>query len=1038
MVARRLPLIALSAALLASACSEDSVTSYNPADLVVDTGVSALVVAPGSPFDVTCTVTHTTAGVVSLATRVIVTPEDAVTIEDHRVTATKVGTLSVACALVDYAQVVDPTPEIVLVTQNAAAGVETVLEPAKIGAGSSSNVRCQPYNQLGAKVESPTTVAVSPTAGVVLDDHTITGEKVGGYEVTCALKDAPTMRDETPATLTVIPGPPAKVTTKLDGESIQAGSVMGIICLVEDAYGNPITDAVTSATASPDTGVTISDKTLSAGKAGSYEITCHVAGKDDATQVPADLEVLGGKPLSVDLVVDPVKQGYAIGDVATFTYTIMDGYGNVLADVPATFTAPQTGVKKTGDMVYELTGEGAHLFTVALDAPNQAIKDSETLLVDATPPTLIITWPPRGQTLTGDKSVTVTGEVHDEVAGVKQVTVNGSIVTPAADGSFSFKLQSAHGLNPVLAEADDLAGNHAKATVAYYFSTDYMPFEGVEPQAVALDDALRMYLSQDIIDDGVHDPAHVDDLATLVEILIANVDLTQLGIGEVFKQSFPVINQPITSFTIPVINEKVDLALTGTAIVTATITDVSLSSKPTISLTSIEGGIFFEGELPQVDGKPGLSLTLTVSVALDLFAGGQTSLGPVGGAVKPQLLTDTTAAIADVQFSSTINIAKTAGQPLVVQTSGIVPQMSGISIDPLQNTVIELGTLDIKIPILGNVVSVPLGQIPLDALVGPLGDLIGNFATPILDALVPLLSQFLGPVLDGPASDAIKSVLESVEIDQDIDLPALLGNGGATMKLLASLSTVSFKPSGGTLGLRSGAWAEKDVDYDPLGSLLRDGCMGSEVGQFAFTETTPMSVALHLDLINELVHAVWWNGFFDLAAGPAELADLSEEIVKYGVEDLTVTFLLPPVLTDCNAKGLLRLQLGDGFVQLKMKLLGLDVEAEMFVTMELDANIKAQGNEIGITVNGVTLFQVHIVKVSDSFKGNEAALEDAVKALLLPQIEKLAGDSLGAFPIPSFDLSGVVPGIPAGTELKLGDLTVGKSKGFISLNGDLQ
>ncbi|GMV40200.1 MAG: hypothetical protein AMXMBFR64_19160 [Myxococcales bacterium] len=1028
--------IALSAATLV-ACSDDSVTSYNPEDLSVDTGVSALVVSPGMPFDVTCTVSHNADGVVELPTVVLVTPEASVAIADHRVTPNKVGTLSVACALADFPQVYDPTPESVLVTQNAAAGVETVLEPSKIGAGSVSDVRCQPFNQQGAKVEAPTTVAVSPTEGIVLDDHAITGEKVGSYEVTCSLTDAPTIRDSTPALLTVIPGAPAKVTTKLEGESVPAGGTVGITCLVEDAYGNPITDAATSATTSPAEGVTISEKTLSAGKAGTYEITCHVAGKEDAAEVPATLVVEGGKPVAVDLVVDPVKQGYAVGDVAKFSYTVTDAFGNAL-DVPATFSAPSSGVAKKAELTYELTGEGAHTFTVTLDPPNQAISDSETLMVDATPPTLIITWPPRGQTLTGDQTVTVTGEVHDAVAGVKQVNVNGGLVTPAADGTFSFQIKSAHGLNPVLAEATDKAGNYAKATVAYYFSSDYMPFEGVEPPAVALDDSLRMFLSQDIIDDGVHDPAHVDDLATLVEILIANVDLTQLGIGQVFQQSFPVINQPLGSFNIPIINQQVNLALTGTAIVTVTISKVELSSKPTISLTSVDGGIFFEGQLPQVAGKPGLSLTLTVSIALDMFVGGQTALGPIGGALAPQVLTDTTMAIADVQFSTTIKIAKQPGQELQVKTTGIVPKMSGLSIKPLQNTYVDLGDLVVQIPVLGNVVSIPMGTIPLDSLVGPLGDLIGNFASPLLDALVPLLATFLGPVLDGPASDAIKSVLESVEIDQDIDLPALLGNGGATMKLLASLSTVLFKPSGGTLGLRTGAWSEKAVDYDPLGSLLRDACMGAETGDFTFSEQTPMSVALHMDLLNELVHAVWWNGFFDMAAGPEELAELSEEVAKYGVQDLALTFLLPPVLTDCNAKGLLRLQIGDGFVQVKMNFLGLDVEAEMFVTMELDANIKASGNEVGITVNGVTLFQVHIVKVSDTFKGNEAALEDAIKALLLPQIEKLAGDSLGAFPIPALDLSGVVPGVPPGTELKLGDLSVGKSKGFISLNGDLE
>lgn len=1036
MASLRFTAVALAASSLLVACSDDEVTSYDPADLTVDTKVSALVVPPGQPFDVSCPVTHVADGLVDVATIVTVDPTDGASIEDHRLTPTRVGTLKVACAIAAAPEVYDPTPETVLVTQNAAAGVETILEPAQIGAGSSSNVRCQAFNQQGAKVEAPTLVAVSPTAGVVLDDHSITGEKVGTYEVTCSLADAPDMRDASPATLTVVPGDPAKVTTTLESGTTSAGTTMTITCDVEDAYGNPIPDATTNATASPEEGVTIADKTLSAGKTGSYEITCHVAGKADATEVPASLEVTGGKPASVDLIVDPEKPGYAVGDEVTFTWVVEDAFGNQL-DVPTTFEAPATGAKKMGDTVYELTGEGEHTFTVKLDAPNAGF-DSATLMVDATPPTLIITWPPRGQTLTGDTAVVVKGEVSDAVSGVDSLKVNGDKVTPKQDGTFEFTVQAVHGLNPVLAEATDEAGNYRKATVAFYFSSDYMPYVDTEPADVALDDSLRLFLGQDVIDDGDHDPAHVDDLATLVEILIANVDLTQLGLGELFQQSFPVLNQTLGEFD--VLGQKVVLALTGNAIVKVTISDVSLSSKPTISLTSKDGGIFFQGELPQVGGAPGISLTLTVSVALDMkVSGTMAGFDLISGTVKPTLLTDTFATIDDVSFSTMIGISKAAAQPLVVNAQGLVPQMSGLAILPLQDTVIELGNVDLSafggaVPI----ASIPLGQINLDALIGPIGDVLGDVLSPLLDTLIPLLGQLLGPILDGPASQAIASALESVQIDQEIELPELLGNGGGAMTINAGLSTVAFTTVGGKLGLKSGAWSAPDVQYDPLGALLRDACMGGETGQFAFTEQLPMSVALHLDLINELLHSVWWNGFLDMAGDEAALAELSEEIVSYGVKDLVVTALLPPVITDCGGKGLLRLQLGDLFVQVKANMLGLDVDAEMYVSMELDANIKAQGSELGITVNGVTLFQVEIVKVSDAFKGNEAALEEAIKALLLPQIEKLAEGSLGSFPIPAIDLSGVVPGIPAGTSIQLGDLVVGKSKGYITLDGDLK
>ena len=1022
---------------LASACSDDSVAAYNPADLSVETEVAELVVAPSDAFDVTCIVTHVVDGVVPLETLVTVSPADAADVEDHRVTARKVGTLKVACALVMSPDVVDPTPSVVLVTEGGAASVETSLVPDAIAAGETSTVECIAKNPDGQTVTAPTTVAIVQTEGYALADHTITGEMVGTYDVACQLVDLPTVRDESPSKLTVTAGPPAKVTTKLDATTVAAGGTMTVICVVEDAYGNLITGTTTNVDSSPADGVTISDHTLSAGKVGVYDITCHVDGKADVSEVPAGLEVTGGKPVSVVLSVDPVKSGYSVGDEVAFTWVVSDAFGNEL-DVPATFTAPTSGVKDLGGHSYALETEGAFPFTVELDAPNAGIEDGMTLLVDATGPKIIITYPDRGQTLSGDKAVTVTGKVTDAVSGVKQLTVNGGIVTPAADGSFSFTLQAAHGLNPVLAEATDVAGNAGKATVAFYFSTDYMPYKDTTADDVALDQSLRMFLGQDAIDDGNHDPAHVDDLATLVEILIANVDLTQLGIGTVFEQKIPVLDQVLTSITVPVINQTMEIKLTGTAVITVTVSDVTLSSKPTINLQSIGGGVHLTGELPKVNGEPGLNITLVIGVGFDLSVGG-TVLGQfVGATLTPTLQSDTFATIDDVSFDTVINISKAAGSPLSVSTSGIAPKMSGIAIQPMQNAEIALGDVTLVMPFGIPNVSVPLGSIPLDWLLGDLGNLLGDFATPLLDTLLPLLGQFLGPVIDGPASDAIKAALESVQIDQDLDLPSLLGNAGAAINLKAALSTVGFKPSGGTLGLETGAWSGQAVDYEPLGSLLRDQCMLSDPGPFAFTEAHPMSIGLHMDLLNELLHAVWWNGYFDIAAKAEDLAALSPDIASYGVQDLTVTFLLPPVLTDCNNKGLLRFQLGDGFVTAKLNMFGMDIEAEMFLSVEMDANIKAQGNELGITINGVTLFQVEIVKVNEDLAGSEADLEETIKALLLPEIEKLTGDSLGSFPIPSIDLSGVVPGVPAGTSIQIGDLAVGKTKGFLVLEGDLQ
>ncbi len=77
------------------------------------------------------------------------------------------------------------------------------------------------------------------------------------------------------------------------------------------------------------------------------------------------------------------------------------------------------------------------------------------------PPTLEVTSPARGA-LAGDaETVTVTGRVTDDQPGVK-VTVGGTQVTPAADGTFSAEVPLGTGVELIEVHAIDSAGNDVR------------------------------------------------------------------------------------------------------------------------------------------------------------------------------------------------------------------------------------------------------------------------------------------------------------------------------------------------------------------------------------------------------------------------------------------------------------------------------------------------------------------------------------------------------------------------------------------------
>ena len=89
--------------------------------------------------------------------------------------------------------------------------------------------------------------------------------------------------------------------------------------------------------------------------------------------------------------------------------------------------------------------------------------DSVEVLIDLTPPVLVITTPDRGYFSIEGEEVLVAGETYDELSAVVRVAVNGGPVF-LWGRAFDFDLTPEPGLNLIEIEAEDAAGNIAHAT----------------------------------------------------------------------------------------------------------------------------------------------------------------------------------------------------------------------------------------------------------------------------------------------------------------------------------------------------------------------------------------------------------------------------------------------------------------------------------------------------------------------------------------------------------------------------------------------
>jgi len=125
--------------------------------------------------------------------------------------------------------------------------VDTILDHDKVQAGGQTQVTCVIKDPKGREVvDIPTDVMFQTPDGVdapTLDKGTFVLTKTGTYKIACQIQGGPA--DDSPAELTVTPGPPVKTVTLIDPDHVGAGEPATATCTALDKYGNPIPDAPT-------------------------------------------------------------------------------------------------------------------------------------------------------------------------------------------------------------------------------------------------------------------------------------------------------------------------------------------------------------------------------------------------------------------------------------------------------------------------------------------------------------------------------------------------------------------------------------------------------------------------------------------------------------------------------------------------------------------------------------------------------------------------------------------------------------------------
>ncbi len=833
--------------------------------------------------------------------------------------------------------------------------IDTEVETTTIQAGESLDVSCIGLDQSGRVLNvEGFSLVIEPNEGASTNELTVTLTQVGTVEIACAL-EVTGLVDETPVSIVVTPGPAAKTVASVEPDITTVDEEAVVTCVVQDSYGNEIPGSPLEARVQPDLDVTITGMVVSSTRTGEYEVLCvpegaDVGSKDTAvwTVEPGEAVTLDGLTLDPDLADIPEQLAYTLDDKITVYGYGEDSYGNFVSDVIVTITGIDPNIDHVvfgdDDNRIRFKEEGVVLLTAELRGePDESA--SIELTVDQTGPDIVITEPERGLTYDGVPEIVVSGEVSDNLGTVEWLRVNGAYmnVKPAGD-SFTTTLPLEYGINFIVVEAADPFLNESLVARSVAWSTKWYPLDPPSMETDGVADGMILMFTQEALDDGDHDPEHINDFATIFEIIMESMDLNQLvtnPIGEFAGCSYSIMNMQFADSD--------------------------------VSLTLINGGIH-------------MVITL-YDLSIDLENSGQWWCVP-----------NETITLASVSIASDILISMSGGE---VQADA-------------ENTEVTIEDLSFS---------------------GPLLNLISGLITPFLETTFEFL-------ISEQISSMIGELFGALAFDQIFELPALTEGGTPNeLQLKTEIAAIQFEPEFLRLAMDSLAYAVTSLrPHEVLGSISYEGCGPS--GQPSTPPQNPLKIAMHDDMLNELVFGAWDGGTLNMTIDGESLGDV--DVSQYGITELAVTtdFLMPIVFNSCTDKGDV-IQIGDLYLDASMKLVGQDTHFAFWIQGEAPVQIvvkqNAEGeNEIGFELVDLDPLYLEVVINEGPFEGDDQAIINLIKTTLLGEMLSSLTGGLGGFAIPEIDLSSVSPDIPEGTAISVDIADIFREYAYMILGGSLK
>lgn len=643
-----------------------------------------------------------------------------------------------------------------------------------------------------------------------------------------------------------------------------------------------------------------------------------------------------------------------------------------------------------------MENEGRLLISSLLPGGSQVTK---VVYVDETPPVVKILDPPRASSLEPSASRSVRVKVTDAVSGAKRLEVEGQSFELSKNGNTEVSVPSSHGLNTIRAKGYDAADLKGQTTASFYESGGWLPFDNSAPLESKLQSGIGIQFGSEIFNkfrDSVENPNSLNQFmnSAVNEFNEAN----RLAGSQIIYDKVKKLTSESSEYHIEVSLKSIDF------------------NNPHLSLASVDGGVRIGGGFYRESGRDAISAVFRIKVSILLFHFFE----------FPLLESDLVISMEDLNIDVNLQASKSAGEALEVDLGDL--QLS----NGLINIEADLPYEHLNLFMAPWVMLMPMSFEEYVEWV--LSEILTSEGANVYERY----EREVESRIEAQANHILSSLISSFDYQVTFSSDTLpWASTSKNINFVSELSEIELKETGAKLVLNTAISSDGESLHEEKPIITRNGCEVNDNHEAPFHNLDNLQLHVKLDLLNQLSHALWQGGVFDLTINNNSFKDL--DLADYIISNFEAsTFLLqPPIIHDCQSDDLI-VELGDALVTAHFEVAGREIEIELALSMRAHLAMEQIGDRVRFTMLSAELLSYEVTNIILGMPKDKQIFETLIEFYLKKPLENELSDLfLGEIQMPSFEFDSLVSDVPFDSRVSVNNITVNRAAGHFYLNGTM-